>query len=108
MVSIHITEVKKIDLADNTRQIEVAFDILDEEGELIDARKLGFEFGLTIADIKNELIKYAKTFNKEIEDRVANAAKEAEEKKADEAIADLPDLEVSSEDELEEKADEDV
>ena len=105
MVSIKVKTVKKTDLADNTRQIEVAFDIVDEEGKLLVERKLGFPFGLTTTDIKNELIKYAKTYNREMEDRVTNAVKEAEEKKADEAISDLPDLEVSSEDSLEKKKD---
>lgn len=106
MVKIAITGSEKLLVqADNSYQISVAFDILDEAGEKLAERVLGFPFGITPAEVKNELIKFARTYEDDRQRSVANADFEAQQAQADEVIASVDGLEISSDEELAEPLD---
>lgn len=102
MIKVVITKVDKLRIQeDGSNQLSVTFDLMNGE-EVVAERSLGFAYGTTLPEIKNELIKYAKSHKVEMENRDKNKEFEEQEEIADQAIEKLTGQEFSEEDEEEE------
>ena len=79
-----ITDVQKVrHQARNKNFIQVECDILNEEGEIVESRKLGFDSSVTEEEIKSDVAKHAETYTLEKKQAIA----QCELDKEDENIA---------------------
>ena len=74
---------------DGSRFFDVHFNILDEDGKVVEDRRLGYDISVGSKNIKSELEKFINAYNKEKQLAEDNKEVEAENKKADKVMANM-------------------
>jgi hypothetical protein len=88
--STKITDAKKgFSLADNESFIDVSFNILDEEGNVVAERKLGFPVDTPEDEIRETVKKNGEMYQKDHETAAEAETRAEAEKVADETISNL-------------------
>lgn len=98
MITAKVKDASKAILqADNSEYLDVEFDLLDDAGEVLATKKLGFALDASAESIEAELAKYAQTYQNDMELAEKNKEREEAHAKADETIAQLKGQEKPSE-----------
>lgn len=87
MFTLKVVKSEKLfSQADNSDILNVEISVLDEDGQEVEVRKLGFAITLTEEEVKAELQKFTDTYNLDARQKEANKEHEKAQKNADEVI----------------------
>jgi len=90
---VQITSINKDhNISDNTDFLDVKFDLMDEEDNVIESVSLGFDVDKDTDYIKDEVTKYLKMRQLDEENSINNTESNELNKKIDKTIVELQDL----------------
>lgn len=96
MKAIITSANKSILQEDGSEFIDVAFDVVDEEGTVADSKHLAFPLDTSADDIQKDVAKYVSTYEADLTSKEANKERNAMLAQADATIEEIVGKEIST------------